>query len=59
MTFEQRRRLVTGPLAIELTQEEILADLCYPGPQPGQWLGVPVHAEQVETSLEQVEQKAA
>jgi hypothetical protein len=26
-----------GPFTIELTEEEILEDLCWPHPPPGQW----------------------
>lgn len=59
MTFEQQRRLVTGPLAIEFTQEEMLADLCWPGPPPGQWLDMAEEAGPVEARFAQIGREAA
>jgi hypothetical protein len=60
MTTEQQRRLVTGPLTFEVSQEEILAELCWPGPPPGQWLGdVPAHAVESETRFEEMQREAA
>ena len=38
MTPEHHRRLITGPLTIEITDEDILEALAYPGRPPGQWL---------------------
>jgi hypothetical protein len=31
------------PLEIEISQEEILEDLCWPNPPPGQWRVEPPH----------------
>ena len=36
MTRRQRNRLA-GPLTVELTNDEILEDLSWPGRPPGQW----------------------
>ena len=38
MTAKQRRRLTAGPFTVELTTEEILEDLSWPGRPPGRWL---------------------
>jgi hypothetical protein len=32
-----------GPLKIEISQEEILEDLSWPNPPPGQWRIEPLH----------------
>jgi hypothetical protein len=38
LTPEQCRCLLAGQLTIEITQEELVEDLCWPGRPPGQWL---------------------
>jgi hypothetical protein len=35
-------RPTQGPFSLDLTLEEVLEDLCWPGPPPGRWEGVPV-----------------
>jgi hypothetical protein len=58
MTPEQRRRLAAGPFRIELTNEEILEDLSYPGRPPGRWLDEAPTAH-IDATLVEIEREAA
>jgi hypothetical protein len=44
MSPHNRSGLPADPPAIEITEEEILADLCWPGPPPGRWWVRPARA---------------
>ena len=43
-------------LRIEITEEEVLADLCWPGPPPGRW---PVPAAPSDREAESAEYESA
>ena len=59
MTPKQRRRLMGGQFRIELTQEEVLEDLSWPGPPPGRWLEKPAEVRHIDTLLQRIEKAAA
>jgi hypothetical protein len=58
MTHDERRRrrlAEAGPL-FTLSQDEILADLAWPGPPPGRWLvDREPRTEHIDTLLEDIE----
>ena len=57
----QDRRLTPDPPSIEITQDEILADLAWPGPPPSLWLVPPAclgHSEHIDTQLERMDEAA-
>jgi hypothetical protein len=61
MIPNDRSDVTPGPFTVEFTLEEILEELAWPGPPPGQWLGAPSCGgpiEDADTLLERIENAA-